>query len=513
MPGSQSFMPTSNHDTEMSEKLNRRLGSTTIIAITSGKGGVGKTTISLALGYELASGNNNVAIIDCDLTNRGFLELASGHWKPSSTSALVPDTFVSADSSLPTEWSILELRPGLTTLEVPPLTPAGIGLLESQPFEQIQSAIGSLVSSVVDATRAGVVILDCHGARDAFSLAAASISDHLLVVSVPETITFFGTVQFMRTFKEHYNSERPEASKVQCHILLNNVLEGFSVGTLSHWYRRHFAKYFDDHDFISVIPFDPKVSIATSDELFPTRRFYYSGMAERVRLLALDLLGNDKRVRISDEARFVSRFVRPLLWTRESVFHTIMDQRIPLHFLIVIALALFCGVLSSEIWANVFDATHIMMMSSFWMLYSFIWFGCASISRAALNHDALACSELSRGKLIHKIKACYRALCVVLGVFGLVLAYLFFELVNIDETKRLFDVSSSIEGAFVIATRAFQAVTILSTVPFFLTFVVRFVRTCKFRLRGIETLYRFLVLAVGGVVSYSILEAARSVVG
>ena len=467
--------------------------STTVFAVTSGKGGVGKTTISLALALELNTAKNGVVLIDCDLSNRGLSELVSVNCKPTTLTLRPPGLFTPDNSDPVAHWRILELRPRLTTVEIPPLDPTTIILLESQPFSAIQQAISDLTIDAIEKTGATVAILDCHGGRDVFSFAAAALSKHLIVVSVPETITFFGTIQFMQGFRDYCAEEESIVREPKRHVLLNNVLDGFSHSLLSYWYREHFEKHFDDNDFLSVIPFDPKISIATSDELFPTRKFYYSSMAERIRIMTIDMCGDMNGFLISKEAQFASRVMRPIMWVRETVLETVTDHKIPLHLLVFNALTFFCAILAQELLDSPIDIKHIMAISAFWMQYSFIWFVCAFVSRSIINHDALACSELSRQSWGNWFRAAYRSACVLFGILSIILVYAFILFFDVDDAKGLFEITGSMERIFVIVIYALQMVTILSTLPFFLVFIIRGIRTIKFRIRSVEALYRGLV--------------------
>ena len=169
-----------------------------VISIASGKGGVGKTTLTLALAYELGSAGNKVLLLDCDFYNRGLLELAKNYGHASQTFLdwdfqLHPET-VFHDTS----WRILHLGSNTSTIEIPALDPERLRRLESLSPQQTKNFISDLTQAAILATGADVVILDCHGGRDAISFAAAAISDHLLVVSAPELSTFFGTIQFIK---------------------------------------------------------------------------------------------------------------------------------------------------------------------------------------------------------------------------------------------------------------------------------------------------------------------------
>ena len=164
---------------------------TKVLSVVSGKGGVGKTTLSLSLAYELSLAGNSVLMMDFDFYNRGLSELATGHGYVKNEMRVPEEAFFLTHKQTVDSWNILELDKGIKFVDIPHLKSDDFDSFESLSTSKIRKQIRQLVNIASDATNADVVILDCHGSRDAVSYAASAISDHMFVVCTPETATFF----------------------------------------------------------------------------------------------------------------------------------------------------------------------------------------------------------------------------------------------------------------------------------------------------------------------------------
>ena len=484
----------------------------TILSLVSGKGGVGKTTLSLALASELSAAGNNVVIIDYDFSNRGLSELVADHGRPTGQVLVPEEPFTSPHKKTDDSWPVLDLGHGIQTVKIPPLEPDTLQFLESCPLKDVQGYIDDLTRKVLDITGADIVVLDCHGSRDNVSYAAAAISDHVFVVTVPEIITFFGTIRFIEGFKSATESA-PNGPKL--HLLFNSVMEGFRRSLLSHWYKEYFKKYFDDDNFLSLIPFDSKISIATSEELFPTRKLYYSAMAEKVRILVHSVFGDQAHIKVSREAWFVTTFLRLFIRSRKPILSAVVNEKIPIRLLIASLSITFLGAFvlfkSQEILRWEMDPqvtiSAIFMLNS-WIPVAFIWIAVAFLARSIIDQDMMASGEFRYRSWQGIGKPIYRMICVLLGiaVFLMLDAHRSPFDMQIDPyiaaSRFLLALAGVSDESFVeifsqsffFAIQAAQTIIVITFGAFAIVFLIRSIRTLLFRMWSGESLYRIAVL-------------------
>lgn len=473
-----------------------------VISVASGKGGVGKTTLALALAYELGSAGNKVAILDFDFYNRGMLELARTYGQTTESLLLLEPSSLPKHVFETTNWPLVSLGTNVFTVQIPPLGPTSLRSIESCTSQEIRKFILALIRKATKESSADIVIIDCHGGRDAISFTAASLSDHLLVVSSPELTTFFGTIQFIEGLREEVS---PSPNGPQLHILANAVMDEFPKRILSHWYKEYFSTYFDDDDFIAVIPFDKNISMSSSEGIFPTRKYYYSSMAERMRILVTGLFARNREIDISREAHFASKFVGPFIGLRESILGLILNVRVPLHVLIGTASLMFLVVVGRQLnwdWVNSLDAEEVIGTA---ISFSFVWLAATFISGAMLEQDSLASSGIERPTWSAWGKMGYDALCVVAG-----LAFFWFAaIVSFDMAESVVPQWREVEfGDHVklFLLRSVQLLVGLVSVSFVLAFMVRGVRAFKFRRGSLESIYRLLVIGGSSVLWYLIFD-------
>jgi septum site-determining protein MinD len=141
-----------------------------IIAIASGKGGVGKTTIALNLGFAMASLKKNVLVVDTDVSLPN-LDLYTGLEKPLITLLEV------LNGSANIQSAIYAVQMGLNIL------PCGSSLqaLCGADIDKLGDIISGLKNSEYD-----FIILDVPAGISKFSLLPMTHSDEVLLVVNPD---------------------------------------------------------------------------------------------------------------------------------------------------------------------------------------------------------------------------------------------------------------------------------------------------------------------------------------
>jgi septum site-determining protein MinD len=141
-----------------------------IIALCSGKGGVGKTTLALNLGFAMASLNKKVLVVDTDIALPN-LELYTGLERPVITLLEVLNGSADLQSAINTIQLGLNILPCGSSIQA----------LKDVNIDKMGDVITDLKKSEFD-----YVILDVPAGLSKFSVIPMNFSDEVLIVVNPE---------------------------------------------------------------------------------------------------------------------------------------------------------------------------------------------------------------------------------------------------------------------------------------------------------------------------------------
>lgn len=141
-----------------------------IIALASGKGGVGKTTVALNIGFALASLNKKVLVVDTDISLPN-LDIYTGLEKPFITLLEV------LNGSSEVKNAIYQIQLGLNIL------PCGSSLqsLKDVNMDKLGEILSELKNSDYD-----FIILDVPAGLSKFSILPITYSDEVILVVNPD---------------------------------------------------------------------------------------------------------------------------------------------------------------------------------------------------------------------------------------------------------------------------------------------------------------------------------------
>ncbi len=139
-----------------------------VIAIVSGKGGVGKTTVTAELGIALAKRNQKVCVIDADVAMANLSLLLNMQGSP-----ITLHDVLLGESSI--QDAIYDGPEGLK------LIPSGLSLENYRRVDP--ERLSSIVESI--ASQFDFILLDCPAGIEKGVIAAIAASDEVLLVTMP----------------------------------------------------------------------------------------------------------------------------------------------------------------------------------------------------------------------------------------------------------------------------------------------------------------------------------------
>jgi len=149
-----------------------------VITIASGKGGVGKTTIAANLGTALSLLDEDVAVLDLDIS-MGNLELILGlEDKPVTLQEVLSGKDIIHNA-------IYEGPGGVKII------PAGLSIyaLKDMRLERLESALESLTEDL------DILLIDAPGGLERDALSAMEVSNELILVTTPEISSLSDTLK------------------------------------------------------------------------------------------------------------------------------------------------------------------------------------------------------------------------------------------------------------------------------------------------------------------------------
>ena len=274
-----------------------------VIAVVSGKGGVGKTMLAVAIATEMARGCKTL-LIDLDFFNRGLTGLFSSMAAKSPRRRLDPPEHLvrTVDGS---DWMAANVAPNLFVLSYGDVDKASSSALEATDAGQIAHHLGAYVAYACEATGCDVAVLDCIGGPDMTSFAACLVARHAILVSEPDKITLYGTLNFLRTLTGLIPDRRPDIR-----LVFNKVIPAFSARFLYRFYRGLLAKEFAGHELLAIYPMEAHLTKAFEKTPFLTTVYPTSQLAEKTRLLLYDLLFQEAPDMLSPALRAQGRLQR-----------------------------------------------------------------------------------------------------------------------------------------------------------------------------------------------------------
>jgi uncharacterized protein YjbI with pentapeptide repeats/cellulose biosynthesis protein BcsQ len=235
-----------------------------ILAISSGKGGVGKTTITLNIARQLSLSGFRTLILDFDIHNKGatclFMDKVSRSDVKSIIGIMHQCTGLNVEQGreCARQSQILDLEYGGNLFFLPAARPDEMVKWESFVCntDTIVTFFGTFIRTIAEAHRIDTVLIDCYGGVDTLTISAAGISDDFIIVNEPDVITFAGTLLLYKQLEMTYAASEHLPS---VHFVINRVSGRFSSRFLRQEYQRHLSQLAVDRTILAYLPFDKLV--------------------------------------------------------------------------------------------------------------------------------------------------------------------------------------------------------------------------------------------------------------
>jgi MinD-like ATPase involved in chromosome partitioning or flagellar assembly len=286
----------------------------TVVALVSGKGGVGKTTIATNLAFALAAGGNECMLIDVDFQNLGCTGLFEARWELPKIDALT----LLRDCPSCVVPDIIEVAAKLRFLPATFRFPNTDAFLDSS--DEIARRLRFILDVLAPQFKTSVFVLDCHGAVDSMSIAAAGAADHTVVVTEPDTVTFAGTLELIESYYAAYEGG---TTVPQLAYVVNRIPPKYRWHDLNDLYNKHLPANHHKVATDAVVVFIPTESyLAESFGEYPfqVKLAPRSLFADKIALLVhqLDPYQNEFRLsqrgaRIMKSSRLRARIVREIV--------------------------------------------------------------------------------------------------------------------------------------------------------------------------------------------------------
>ena len=268
-----------------------------ILAVTSGKGGVGKSTITLNIARQLSLRGKRTLLVDFDIHNKGI----TGLFLPKIHGSSASVTTIVHESSRFSQGNSQEAVKKLQLLQV--TNDGNLFLLPaSRPQEMIQWSnfhsdnsvlvqfFRTLLQNVAEHFKFEAIVVDCYGGIYSLTVAAAGVVDDTIIVNEPDLITFSGTLQLYVYLRKQYATS---VRRPRLHFVINRITSRHSFAFLDSEYSKHLATLAIDDKILAYFPYDKLLIETFGDYPFFSELLPKGLFTKKIRLLIETLWADD----------------------------------------------------------------------------------------------------------------------------------------------------------------------------------------------------------------------------
>ena len=283
-----------------------------IIAVSAGKGGVGKTLISVNIARTLSWSGKRVLLADMDLYNRGSTTLVAE--PPISGKITVSGLLDMAQDS-----RITRLRKAVADAELAEVTDdAGnqipLYLLPSTAtnsivdwvhhtydIAELKEFMTKVVREIAAKYDIDCVVFDCRPGPEPLFLAVAGISTEIILVTEADVITLNGNINLYTYLADLYEENSDVLRNVR--FVINRIPKGQDINHIEQRYMKRLYDLFKTRPVLASIPFDNAIFQSFGQHRFVVDKLPNSPFSRHIAGIVSELYSSTHQEFMSDQAR------------------------------------------------------------------------------------------------------------------------------------------------------------------------------------------------------------------
>ena len=283
-----------------------------IITISSGKGGVGKTLLSVNLARTLSWSDKRILVVDLDLYNRGSTTLVAD-------SPIIDELTVAGMLELAQDETITRLKDEILEKEIievlddsgnpiplyllPSTTTNSIVRWDQYSYDlsQLQKFMLRAVRELTNKYDLDCVIFDCRPGPEPLFLAASGIATDIILVTEADIITLNGNINLYRYLADTYQNNSEVLRNVR--FVINRIPKGQDIAHIERRYMRRLVDLFKTRPNLASIPFDNAIFQSFGQHRFVVDQLPNSPFSKNIAAISVELFSSDHDEFLSDRCR------------------------------------------------------------------------------------------------------------------------------------------------------------------------------------------------------------------
>lgn len=283
-----------------------------IIAISSGKGGVGKTLLSVNLARTLSWSDKRILLVDLDLYNRGSTTLIAD-------APIIDELTVASMLELAEDKSDTRLRKEISEKEIVKVlddsgNPIPLYLVPSTTtntivrWDQYSYDLSRLQKFMLRAVREltkkynlDCIVFDCRPGPEPLFLAASGIATDIILVTEADIVTLNGNINLYRYLADTYQNNSEVLRNVR--FVINRIPKGQDIAHIERRYMRRLVDLFKTRPNLASIPFDDAIFQSFGQHRFAVDQLPNSPFSKHIACISVELFSTHHDELLSDRAR------------------------------------------------------------------------------------------------------------------------------------------------------------------------------------------------------------------